>query len=63
MLENENPYTDTSGEHYSTTYQADGAVTLAVMSADEFHACTDRAIVNKSNTVAGGGEGQSGSVS
>eukprot|EP00752_Nemacystus_decipiens_P012745 g11286.t1 len=51
-----------AGEHYSTTYQAEGPVTLAVMSADEFHACTDRAIVNKSNTSAGGGEGQSGSV-
>jgi len=40
-----------AGEHYSTTYQAEGAVTLAVMSANEFHAYTDRAIVNKSNTV------------
>lgn len=33
---------------------------LAVMSANEFHACTDRAIVNKSNTTTGGGEGLAG---
>ncbi|CAM9448646.1 unnamed protein product, partial [Hapterophycus canaliculatus] len=40
-----------AGEHYATTYEAAGPVTLAVMSANEFHACTDRAIVNKSNTT------------
>ena len=44
---------DAAGEHYSTTYEAGGAVTLAVMSANEFHAYTDRAIVNKSNTIGG----------
>lgn len=52
----------TAGEQYSTTYEAAGAVTLAVMSADEFHAYTDRAIVNKSNTTAGEGEEHSSSI-
>lgn len=58
---NENSAIDTAGEHYSTTYEAEGAVTLAVMSANEFHACTDRAIINKSNTTTGAGPGQTGS--
>lgn len=43
------------GEQYCTTYEAVGEVRLAVMAADDFHACTDRAIVNKSNTATGGG--------
>lgn len=30
------------------TYQAVGHVRLAIMSADSFHACMDRAIVTKS---------------
>lgn len=42
-----------TGEQYFTTYEAATPVRLAVMSADDFHACTDRAIVNKSNTVGG----------
>ena len=44
----------TKGEQYTATYQAVGAVTLAVMSADDFYAYTDRAIANKSMT--GGSE-------
>ncbi|CAM9523505.1 unnamed protein product [Scytosiphon promiscuus] len=40
-----------AGEQYATTYEAAGPVTLAVMSANEFHACTDRAIVKKSYTT------------
>lgn len=43
------------GEQYCTTYEAVGEVQLAVMTAEDFHACIDRAIVNKSNTAAGGG--------
>lgn len=43
------------GEQYCTTYEAVGEVRLAVMAADDFHACIDRAIVSKSNATAGGG--------
>lgn len=39
-----------AGEPYFTTYQAVGPVLLAVMSADSFHACTDRAIANKTHS-------------
>lgn len=42
-----------TGEQYFTTYAADGPVKLAAMSADNFLAYTDRAIVKKSNIVQG----------
>ena len=41
-----------TGEQYFTTYEAAGPVSLAVVSAEDFHACTDRAIVNKTTTGA-----------
>ncbi|CAM9376483.1 unnamed protein product [Ectocarpus sp. 12 AP-2014] len=51
-----------AGEQYSTTYEAAGPVTLAVMGVNDFHACTDRAIVNKSNTSGVGGGSSEASV-
>lgn len=56
------PLIEMTGEQYSTTYEAAGPVTLAVMGVNDFHACTDRAIVNKSNTSGVGGGSSEASV-